>query len=71
MQVLVPDFVMPDMINVQNSSIILRYTAHLVITLEDVLEGNLIEKLTPFVDTPLDTRLYEAWLLLIKHDFPF
>jgi hypothetical protein len=27
--------------------------------------------LTPFVDTPLDTRLYEAWLSLIKYDFPF
>ena len=71
MQVLVPDFTMPSMVQVQNSSIILRYPADLVITLEDILEGKLIEKLTPFVDTPLDTRLYEAWLLLVKHDFPF
>jgi hypothetical protein len=71
MQVLVPDFTMPSMGQVQNSSIILRYPADLVITLEDILEGKLIEKLTPFVDTPLDTRLYEAWLSLVKHDFPF
>lgn len=71
MEVLVPDFIMPDMQAVQNTSIILRYTSDLVITIEDILEGKLIEKLTPFVDTPLDTRLYEAWLLLVKHDFPF
>ena len=71
MQVLVPDFVMPDIVQVQSSSIILRYTADLVVPLENILEGKLIEILTPFVDTPLDTRLYEAWLMLLKHDFPF
>lgn len=71
MQILTPEFTMPDMQQVQSSSVILRYTADLVITLEDVLEGHLLEKLKPFVDTPLDNRLYEAWLLLVRHDFPF
>lgn len=57
--------------DIKNKSVIGRHVSDLVITLEDILEGRLIEKLTPFVDTPLDTELYSSWLLLIKDDFPF
>ena len=56
---------------IKNKSVIGRHVSDLVITLEDILEGRLIEKLTPFVDTPLDTELYSSWLLLIKEDYPF
>lgn len=71
MQVLLEDFVMSDLQTVKSSSVISRYYADLIIPLEDVLEGRLIEKLEPFVDCSLDTRLYESWLTLINYDFPF
>ena len=71
MQVLIQEFLVPDENQTRSRSVISRYSADLVITVDDILEGRLIEKLTPFVDTPLDTRLYEAWLSLIKYDFPF
>ena len=71
MQVLIQDFLITDFKQTYSRSVISRYSADLVITVDDILEGKLIDKLTPFVDTPLDTRLYEAWLSLIKYDFPF
>jgi hypothetical protein len=33
-----------------------------VIPMKDVLEGRLIEKLQQWIDTPLDTNLYNHWL---------
>ncbi len=71
LQCLTTEYIMPDKQAVRNASIILQYTADLVITVEEILEGKLIEKLETIVDTPLDKRLYEAWLMLLKHDFPF
>lgn len=56
---------------IKNNAMIARLHADLVVTLEDILEGRLIEKLESFVDSPLDADLYQSWLSLINSDFPF
>jgi hypothetical protein len=58
-------------ITIRNESIMHNYYAKHVIKLEDILEGNLVYKLKEIVDTPLDEKLYEAWLILIHYDYPW
>jgi hypothetical protein len=57
--------------NMKNFSIINHYYADYVIKLEDILEGRLIDKLKEFIDTPLDTDLYDTWCQLVLSEFPF
>jgi hypothetical protein len=54
-------------------AVIQKYFAHHIIKLSDILEGNLIEVLTPIVsaDIELDDRLYQTYLQLLTEDFPF
>jgi len=58
-------------LTVRNESIVHNYHADYVVTLEDIVEGRLVDKLKEFIDTPLDEKLYEAWLTLIHYDYPW
>jgi hypothetical protein len=66
---------LPDLISIRharNFAIIQKHFADITITLEDVLEGKMIEQLSPFMpEIELDNRLYQAWLSLVKYDNPF
>jgi len=42
-----------------------------VISLKDILEGRLITKLQEFIDTPLNTEIYDYWLSTIIPKTPF
>jgi hypothetical protein len=42
-----------------------------VISLKDILEGRLITKLQEFIDTPLNTEIYNYWLSTILPKTPF
>jgi hypothetical protein len=42
-----------------------------VISLKDILEGRLITKLQEFIDTPLNTEIYDYWLSTIVTKTPF
>lgn len=54
-------------------SLIQKYFARNIITLSDVLEGRLIERLKTMItdDIVLDERLYHTYLQLLSEDFPF
>jgi hypothetical protein len=41
-----------------------------VIPMKDILEGRLIEKLQQWIDTPLNTELYNHWLNKIIAPLP-
>jgi hypothetical protein len=42
-----------------------------VISLKDILEGRLITRLQEFIDTPLNTEIYDYWLSTIIPKTPF
>ena len=42
-----------------------------VISLKDILEGRLIIRLQQFIDTPLNTKIYNYWLSTIISKTPF
>jgi hypothetical protein len=42
-----------------------------VISLKDILEGRLITRLQEFIDTPLNTEIYDYWLSTILPKTPF
>jgi hypothetical protein len=42
-----------------------------VISLKDILEGRLITRLQEFIDTPLNTEIYDYWLSTIIPQTPF
>lgn len=48
--------------SIMNNSIVNNYHADHVITLEDILDGRLVEKLKEFITDPLDEDLYKAWM---------
>jgi hypothetical protein len=55
-------------------SLIQKYFARHIITLSDILEGRLIERLDAIItedDIVLDERLYQTYLQLLNEDFPF
>ncbi len=47
------------------------YNNSKVIPLKDILEGRLITKLQEFIDTPLNTEIYNYWLSTILPKTPF
>lgn len=58
--------------DVKNMGFVNKYRADLVIKLEDILSGKLIDILKKFApDCELDEFIYSAWLELIDINFPF
>jgi hypothetical protein len=58
-------------ITLKNSAVVNRYYSDLTLYLEDILEGKLIDKLKEYIDSPLDEKLYYAYLSLLLDDYPF
>lgn len=58
--------------NIKNFSVIEKYVCDFTITLEEILTGQMIERLSTFVtDVKLDEKLYMSWLTLINYDTPY
>ena len=56
----------------RNIAVIQKHFSDFTITLEDILQGNMIEVLSTFIkDVELDEKLYKSWLKLIRYDTPF
>lgn len=56
---------------IRNEAVVCRHYSDYTITLDDILDGKLIEILSTIVDTPLDEKLYQSWLTLVKYDVPW
>jgi len=58
-------------IRMKTDSVMHNYYSNHSIKVADILEGRMITKLQEIVDGPLDEKLYEAWLTLVHHDYPW
>ncbi len=57
---------------IKNFSIMERHLCDFTITLDEILTGKLIERLSTFVtDVTLNEKLYNSWLTLVKYDTPY
>lgn len=58
--------------NIKNFAVIEKHFCDLTITLDEILTGKMIEKLSTLVtDVPLNEKLYKSWLTLINYDTPY
>jgi len=55
----------------KHMAVVCRHYADLTITIDDILDGKLIERLSTLIQEPLDEKLYKSWLTLIKYDYPW
>jgi hypothetical protein len=56
----------------RNVAVIQRHFSDFTISLEDILQGNMIQVMSTFIkDVELDEKLYKSWLKLMMYDTPF
>lgn len=64
-----PDYY--DELKFKRNAVVSRHYADLVITIDDILDGKMIEQLSTIISEPLDVKLYKSWLTLVKYDYPW